>query len=94
MKYYVDPTSSLEIVQNNSSGVSEITIQLGIKGPKIIIDNIANIDGVYSLSNRKKNPGMSYCEIDNKEPTLTDDWIAISSTTTNEITLNLKIKPN
>ena len=35
---------------------------------------------------------MSYCEIQEKKPTITDDWISISSTTKNQLSLNLKTK--
>lgn len=88
MKYFVAPTSSLQIAKKNSSNTANITIKLGLTGPDIILSNNAYVSGVYSSSG-KKNPGMNYCEIDNKIPTLTDEWLSISNTTANQITLNL-----
>ena len=50
------------------------------------------MSGVYDSASGKKNPGLHYCEIDNKTPTITDDWISISANTKNQLTLNLKTK--
>tara|TARA_R100001510_G_C7581206_1_gene154125 strand:- start:293 stop:583 length:291 start_codon:yes stop_codon:yes gene_type:complete len=92
MKYLVDKTSGLNIVHNNLSGLPEITINLSLSKAKIVLKNSAHISGVYDLNTGKKNPGMSYCEIQEKKPTITDDWISISSTTKNQLSLNLKTK--
>ena len=92
MKYFVANTSALEIIHRNSSSVSEITIQLSLSGPNITISNSTYIDDVYDISTRKKNPGMPYCELQEKKPTITDDWLAISANTKNQLTLNLKTK--
>tara|TARA_R100000458_G_C8277205_1_gene252695 strand:- start:473 stop:760 length:288 start_codon:yes stop_codon:yes gene_type:complete len=89
MTYYAPPTYSLDIMQNNSSGTSEVNITLGLTGPTITLVNATDILGVYNSSG-KKNPIMPYCEVDNKVPTLTDSWIAISASADNELTLNLK----
>ena len=88
MKYFVAPASSLQIAKKNSSNTANIIIKLGLTGPDITLINNAYVSGVYNSSG-KKNPGMNYCEIDNKVPTLADEWLSISSTTTNQITLNL-----
>tara|TARA_R100001443_G_scaffold104862_1_gene113668 strand:+ start:7392 stop:7679 length:288 start_codon:yes stop_codon:yes gene_type:complete len=93
MTYLVSNTSALEIVQNNSSGAGEITIELGLTGPNIIITNATYVGGVYG-NNGKKNPGMPYCEVNEKIPNFTDEMVAISSATTNQITLNLDTNIN
>ena len=92
MKHYVNDTSELRITHNNSSKVGEITIQLGIMNPIVIVKNSAYISGVYDSTTGKKNPGMPYCEIDAKVPTIKDERKAISSSTQNEMTLTLKTK--
>ena len=89
MKYLVAPTSGFQIVHRNTSLVSELTIKLGLVKPEIIISNSTYIGGVYDLSSSKKNPGLPYCEIDEKQPTITDDWISVSANTKNQLTLNL-----
>ena len=88
MKYFVAPTSSLEIAKKSSNNTANIIIELGLTGPNVTLINNTYVSGVYG-SNGKKNPGMNYCEIDNKIPSLTDEWLSISSSTTNQITLNL-----
>tara|TARA_R110002167_G_scaffold7683_11_gene36186 strand:+ start:7562 stop:7852 length:291 start_codon:yes stop_codon:yes gene_type:complete len=92
MKYLVAPTSAFEIVHRNSSNVSELTIKLGLVKPVITIKNSTYVSGVYDLSTNKKNPGIPYCEINEKQSTITDDWLAISSNSKNQLTLNLKTK--
>ena len=92
MKYFVSPTSNFNIAHRNSSAVSELTIKLSLKGPVITISNSTYIDGVFDSSTNKKNPGMPYCEIQDKKPTITDDWLSISSNSKNQLTLNLKTK--
>tara|TARA_Y100001937_G_scaffold38706_1_gene55077 strand:+ start:492 stop:782 length:291 start_codon:yes stop_codon:yes gene_type:complete len=92
MKYLVDKTSGFNIVHNNPSGVSEITINLSLTKANVVLKNSTYIGGVYDLNTGEKNPGISYCEIQEKKPTITDDWISISSDTKNQLTLNLKTK--
>ena len=90
MKYLVANTSGFNIVHRNESSMSEITIKLGLVKPEIIISNSAYIDGVYDLNTNKKNPGLPYCEVEDKSPTITDDWLSISANSKNQLTLNLK----
>ena len=107
MDYYVAPTSGLTIVNNNSSNSAEITISLSITGVELTFSEPTYISGVNDLSTDKKNPGMPYCEIYNKVPTITDNWKFISindlvyndgsgsqtnSSGKNQLTLNLKTK--
>ena len=92
MKHYVANTSEFRLIHNNSSSAAEITINLSITGPKITLSNQAHISGVYDSTNGSKNPGMPYCEIDEKKPTITDEMLSISGDTQNRMTLNLKTK--
>tara|TARA_R100001443_G_C3227729_1_gene147583 strand:+ start:126 stop:416 length:291 start_codon:yes stop_codon:yes gene_type:complete len=89
MNYYVAPTSSIDIVKEKSHGMAEVTITLMPTGPVIETVQPNYISGVSDLSSGKKNPGMSYCEIQEKSPTITDDWIFISDSVPNQLTLNL-----
>ena len=89
MKYLVAPTSGFQITHRNSSLVSELTIKLGLVKPEITVKNSTYISGVYDLSTNKKNPGLPYCELDEKQSTITDDWLAISAYSKNQLTLNL-----
>jgi hypothetical protein len=88
MKYLVSNTSALEIVHNNSSSTANITIQLGIRRPIVTVTESTYIAGVYG-NDGTKNPGLPYCEVDEKTPNFTDNNVAVSTTTTNQITLNL-----
>ena len=90
MKYLVAPTSELRIVHNNASASNEITIKLGLSKPTVTINKSTYIQGVYDSSSGKKNPGIPYCEVDNKESTITDEWLSISANSKNQLTLNLK----
>ena len=90
MKHLVAPTSEFRITHRNSSLSSEITIKLGLSKPTIIVKNATYISGAYDSSTGKKNPGMPYCEVDDKTPTITDDWLSISANSKNQLTLNLK----
>tara|TARA_R100000742_G_C4277728_1_gene99866 strand:+ start:2648 stop:2938 length:291 start_codon:yes stop_codon:yes gene_type:complete len=92
MKYLVANTSELRIMHNNASSVAEITIQLGLKKPTVTLHDKAYISGVYDKTNGKKNPGMNYCEVNEKKPIILDDWVSISSSTKNQMTLHLKTK--
>ena len=91
MKYFVAPASSLQIAKKNSSNTANIIIKLGLTGPDITLINNAYVSGVYNSSG-KKNPGMPYCELSEKKPTITDDWVSISANSKNQLTLNLKTK--
>ena len=91
MKYLVAPTSGLHIVHRNKSSMTEITIQLGLVGPTITINNSTYISGVYDSTTNKKNPGFPYCELQDKKSTITDDWLSISTDSKNQLTLNLKM---
>ena len=92
MKHYIADTSGLRITHTNSSNHAEITINLSLVKPGVVLHNKAYIEGVYDLTTGKKNPGMHYCEVNEKRPTITDDWLPISSETQNQMTLNLKTK--
>ena len=92
MKHLVANTSEFRITHNNASDMAEITIQLGLKKPTVTLHNKAYVSGVYDKTSGKKNPGMNYCEVNEKTPTITDDWVSISSSTKNQLTLNLKTK--
>ena len=89
MKYFVSNTSGFTLLHRNESSASEITIKLGLVKPTITIKNSTYIDGVYDLNTNKKNPGLPYCEVENKTPTITDDWLSISANSKNQLTLNL-----
>ena len=92
MKHLVAHTSEFRISHRNKSDAAEITIKLGLSKPVITISKSTFVSGVYDSASGKKNPGLHYCEIDNKTPTITDDWISISANTKNQLTLNLKTK--
>ena len=90
MKHYVAPTSEFRIVKQATT--AEIDIQLGPTGPEITCLNAAYIAGVYDSSTGKKNPGMPYCQVEEKTPTITDEWKPTSSSSKTQMTLNLKTK--
>jgi len=89
MNYNVAPTSSINIVCEKPNGTAEVTITLTPTGPVIETVQPNYISGVYDLATGKKNPGMPYCEVQEKTPTITDDWIFVSNTTPSQLTLNL-----
>ena len=90
MKHYIASTSEYRIVKNATT--AEITIQLGPTGPDVTCLNASYVAGVYDSSTEKKNPGMPYCETNEKSPTITDEWNALSGSSTHQMTLNLKTK--
>ena len=92
MRYLVANTSEFRINQNNNSGVAEIDIKLGLHKPTVTLKNKASIAGVFAVNGGKKNPGMPFCEVHEKKPTTTNEYLSVSSNTKNEITLNLKTK--
>lgn len=89
MNYYVAPTSSINIINEKSHGMAEVTITLTPTGPVIETFEPNYIGGVYDLSSGKKNPGIPYCEVQEKSPSITDDWVFISDSTPSQLTLNL-----
>ena len=92
MKHLVAPTSGFTLTHRNSTNMAEITIQLSLKKPIVTVKNSAYIEGVFDLTTGKKNPGLNYCEIDEKNPTILNDWLFVSQDSSNELTLNLKTK--
>ena len=85
----VAPSSSINIVHKKSSAMAEVNIILTITGPVVELVQPTYISGVFDLTSGKRNPGFPYCEIQEKAPTITDDWIFISNETPNQLTLNL-----
>ena len=101
-RYELTSTSNASYTRNITDGTNESTYQNwdgnfrgdkatfardNVNRKKVWTDNPAWI--FYDLSTNKKNPGLPYCELDEKQSTITDDWLAISANSKNQLTLNL-----